>query len=657
MSSPPPTEPRPPAESADARWVATELIPRAMPSRHGNALAVGTRLAEFELVRVLGEGGFGIVYLARDHSLQRQVAIKEYMPASLAMRSGALTVAVTAERHQEVFAAGLECFMNEARLLARFDQASLLKVYRFWSANGTAYMVMPFYEGATLKVRLLQMGTPPDERWLMALLGSLTEALAVIHDGHWLHRDIAPDNILLLAGSGRPLLLDFGAARQVIGDATQALTAILKPGYAPVEQYAEMPSMRQGPWTDVYALCAVVYAAVMGHKPPVAVARSVSDNYVPLLQCAAGRYSPAFLQAIDAGLRFRPDERTQSINSLRQALGLQPQPAAASEPLPLQAAVTTLTTAPALESGAWNATVALTRQRTAPGETARLPRALAPGLAAVGPAPIPPGADAAVARSAAARHARHLGIRRIWLSAALASLLLTAGAAAYWLGQGPSAPAAAEALAAAASTAVSGDEIAAPLTLMLKVAPAAAPSGPTGALPRPASTWSPLDEFDRIQQAGHSDFALQASPAQSRLRIGRDRLAFQVSSARAGHLYVLVSGADGSLLLLYPNSVATDNRIRAGQSVSLPQPHWLLDTTGPAGVEQFLVMVSDHARDFSHLGQQREAWFLRLPSGPAGAALAQAHGGLGSMLTGRAQCETPGCDSYGAAQFQVQVVP
>nr|MBP7666889.1 serine/threonine protein kinase [Burkholderiaceae bacterium] len=330
MSSPPPDTPRPNAatSTAGAAWEATQVMPRPSPGR-GNALPTGAHLAEFELLRVLGEGGFGIVYLAHDHSLQRRVAIKEYMPSSLAMRSGPLDVVVTADKNQAVFDAGLDSFINEARLLAQFDHPSLLKVYRFWRANGTAYMVMPFYEGHTLKETLRQMGNPPDERWLTALLASLTEALAVIHAEHCLHRDIAPDNVLLLADSGRPLLLDFGAARQVIGDATQALTAILKPGYAPVEQYAEVPSLKQGPWTDIYALCAVVYAAIMGSKPPVSVARTVADSCVPLVQAAAGRYSERFLQAIDAGLRVRPDGRPQSVQAFRQALGINDLPAGA----------------------------------------------------------------------------------------------------------------------------------------------------------------------------------------------------------------------------------------------------------------------------------------------------------------------------------------
>ena len=210
----------------------------------GNALPVGTYLSEFELTGVLGEGGFGIVYLAWDHSLQRKVALKEYMPASLAARENNTTVRVRSARHKETFDAGLKSFINEARLLAQFDHPSLVKVYRFWEANGTAYMVMPLYEGTTLKDHVRAMPDRPDEAWLLGVLAPLTEALAVIHGENCFHRDIAPDNVILLAGTQRPLLLDFGAARRVIGDMTQALTVILKPGYAPVEQYAEIPGMK-----------------------------------------------------------------------------------------------------------------------------------------------------------------------------------------------------------------------------------------------------------------------------------------------------------------------------------------------------------------------------------------------------------------------------
>src|SRR4029453_7852262 len=194
---------------------------------HGSALPVGTKLGEFELTGILGEGGFGIVYLAWDHSLERRVALKEYMPSALAARTGDASVQVKSERHRETFEAGRKSFVNEAKLLAQFDHPSLVKVHRFWEANGTAYMAMPFYEGVTLRDRLREIQSAPDEAWLMRLLAPLTEALAVIHAEHCYHRDIAPDNVILLSGTNRPLLLDFGAARRVIGDMTQALTDIL----------------------------------------------------------------------------------------------------------------------------------------------------------------------------------------------------------------------------------------------------------------------------------------------------------------------------------------------------------------------------------------------------------------------------------------------
>ncbi|MEO5881828.1 MAG: serine/threonine-protein kinase, partial [Caldimonas sp.] len=236
-----------PAQRTEIAPQRTEIAPpqRTPLAEGGNMLPVGFYLGEFEIVKVIGEGGFGIVYQADDHSLGRRVALKEYMPSALAQRVGGTQVSVKSERHREAFDAGLKSFVNEARLLAQFDHPSLVKVYRFWEANGTAYMVMPFYEGITLKDELKAMGAPPDETWLRELLEPLTEALAVIHTEQCFHRDIAPDNVILLKGSQRPLLLDFGAARRVIGDMTQALTVILKPGYAPVEQYAEVPGMKQ----------------------------------------------------------------------------------------------------------------------------------------------------------------------------------------------------------------------------------------------------------------------------------------------------------------------------------------------------------------------------------------------------------------------------
>jgi serine/threonine protein kinase len=298
--------------------------------RSGNALPDGTVLAEFEIRSVVGEGGFGIVYLAWDRSLQRQVAIKEYMPSTLAARTRTTFVSPRSEKFADTFALGLRSFVNEAHLLASFDHPSLLKVYRFWEANGTAYMVMPYYQGVTLKRALAALKAPPEEGWLLRQLGQLLDALDVMHREHCYHRDIAPDNILLL-DDGRPLLLDFGAARRVIGDATQALTAFLKPGYAPVEQYAEMPSMKQGPWTDVYALGSVVHYAITGHTPPESVARLVTDTMVPLATAAAGRYSVRFLRAIDHALAVRPDDRPHSAAEMRSEIGVEERRARAAK--------------------------------------------------------------------------------------------------------------------------------------------------------------------------------------------------------------------------------------------------------------------------------------------------------------------------------------
>jgi hypothetical protein len=144
-------------------------------------------------------------------------------------------------------------------------------------------------------------------------------ALEVMHAENCFHRDIAPDNIMLLA-SGRPVLLDFGAARRVINDRTQALTVILKPGYAPLEQYGDMPDLKQGAYTDLYALAAVVYAAVTGTPPGPAVSRLVSDTMPPIVAMGHGKYSENFLRGIDQALAVKPDDRPQTIAAFRKLL-------------------------------------------------------------------------------------------------------------------------------------------------------------------------------------------------------------------------------------------------------------------------------------------------------------------------------------------------
>lgn len=296
--------------------------PNAIP-REVHALPIGTRLGEFEIIDIIGWGGFGIVYLVFDHSLQRQVALKEYMPASFAIRDSQERITLKSESNKEVFLAGLRSFINEARLLAHFDHPSLVKVYRFWESNGTAYMVMPFYQGITLKEKMNDIDKLPDEKWLKNILSQLLDALDVLHKDkpQCLHRDISPDNILILP-DGRALLLDFGAARRVISNMTQSLTVILKPGYAPIEQYADEANLSQGPWTDIYALAAVIYFVITRKTPVPSVSRLVSDKLIPLSESAANQYSAVFLNSIDKALIVKPEHRPQNIDEFRKLLGI-----------------------------------------------------------------------------------------------------------------------------------------------------------------------------------------------------------------------------------------------------------------------------------------------------------------------------------------------
>ena len=284
-----------------------------------DALPAGTRFGEFEIIRVLGVGGFGIVYLAQDHSLERQVALKEYMPAALAARGAGPMITVRAGSFAETYAAGLRSFINEARLLARFDHPSLVKVYRFWEDNGTAYMVMPYLEGRTLRDARRAMGHAPNEAWIRGVLDPLLNALDLLHREGVFHRDIAPDNVLLPPGA-LPILLDFGAARRVIADRTQSITAIVKPSYAPIEQYAEMAALRQGPWTDLYALGAVLHYLLFGVPPAPATARAVQPDAEPIDGRVVPGVSPHFMGIVAWMLGVRPLERPQSVAALRAAL-------------------------------------------------------------------------------------------------------------------------------------------------------------------------------------------------------------------------------------------------------------------------------------------------------------------------------------------------
>ena len=283
-----------------------------------NALPRGHRLQEYELVRVLGMGGFGMTYLGFDHHLNKAVAIKEYLPSDIATRTTDGSVAPQASEFRGDFQWGLERFLDEARTLARFDHRHIVKVYRFFEAHGTAYIVMEYAEGETLSAYLERKGTLTEAE-LKEILYPLLDGLAVVHGADFLHRDIKPGNIVLRAEDGSPVLLDFGAARQAIGAKSRSVTSIVTPGYAPIEQYSSRG--HQGAWSDIYALGGVCYRALTGQVPEDATDRVRHDPLVPVSQRCAGQANAGFLAAIDAALLVDESDRPSSVGAWREALG------------------------------------------------------------------------------------------------------------------------------------------------------------------------------------------------------------------------------------------------------------------------------------------------------------------------------------------------
>ena len=310
----------------DSRWPTTTPEARLTSGSEKvsvrDALGSGTcLLEEFEILRVLGTGGFGIVYLARDHVLQRDIAIKEYMPAALARRGEGATVVLrgSTDGLAQTFAKGLESFLGEARLLASFDHPALVKVHRFWRSNATAYMAMPYYPGRTLRDVRLEMRAAPSEDWLRGLIEPVLGALELLHAHGVYHRDIAPDNILVLP-DGRPVLLDFGCARRAVAGGSQWFTAHLKPQFAPLEQYADEGTVGQGPWTDLYSLGATLHFVVTGRAPTASVARAVHDTLPALSSLPPSALSPALLGTIDWTLALAPGDRPRDVETVRRAL-------------------------------------------------------------------------------------------------------------------------------------------------------------------------------------------------------------------------------------------------------------------------------------------------------------------------------------------------
>ena len=269
-----------------------------------------------KLNSILGKGGFGITYRARDFAHNQDVAIKEYLPTALAIREGRTTVLPISTNHAEQFAWGRERFLEEARTLERLDHApAVVRVLDFLEANGTAYMVMALVEGETLNKRLMrEQRLAPEviERLLFPLLDGLEQ----VHAIGFLHRDIKPANIMV-DPQDRPTLIDFGASRAAMAGRSTTLTAIFTPGYAAAEQFV---SSKQGPWTDIYGLAATIYHAITGRIPPSAIERIMQDAYQPLSDLRPSGYAPGILAAIDAAMAVRADDRPQTIAEWRQML-------------------------------------------------------------------------------------------------------------------------------------------------------------------------------------------------------------------------------------------------------------------------------------------------------------------------------------------------
>ena len=281
------------------------------------ALAPGRSVGRYEIVGVLGQGGFGITYRARDTQLDREVALKEYLPVALAVRQDGASVLPRSTEVAEDFGWGRERFIEEGRTLATLHEApSIVQVFDFLEENGTAYIVMELLRGETLDERIKAEG-PLSPAELDAILWPLLEGLRQVHEIGFLHRDIKPANVLL-GDENRPTLIDFGASRAAMADRTVAMTAIFTPGYAAPEQFS---AAKQGPWTDIYGLAATLYHAITGKAPPNAFDRLMDDAYEPLGTLQPAGFARGLLAGLDAGLAVHAEERPQTIAAWRALLG------------------------------------------------------------------------------------------------------------------------------------------------------------------------------------------------------------------------------------------------------------------------------------------------------------------------------------------------
>ena len=296
------------------------------------ALPAGYELHWYRIERVLGQGAFGITYLAHDVNLDREVAIKEYLPGQFAVRKEDSNVSPFSDKQKDDFEWGLKRFISEARTLTKFEHPNLVRVFNVFEMNNTAYMVMNYEVGKSLQQILKSRNTLREDE-ISRILFPLMDGVELMHGKGFVHRDIKPGNIFI-RGDGSPVLLDFGSARQTRftkgreggNETTTTLTTLVSPGYAPIEQYGSS-SDRQGPWTDIYGLGATLYRAITGITPIAsmdrgeAIVHDTPDPYLAITEPYKGRYSESFLAAIDHAMAFKAKDRPQNIADWRKEFG------------------------------------------------------------------------------------------------------------------------------------------------------------------------------------------------------------------------------------------------------------------------------------------------------------------------------------------------
>jgi len=296
-----------------------------------DSLPIGTVLDCYRITKLIGSGGFSLIYLAEDEDSHDEVAIKEYFPKRFGTRHNGLAVGVIHQDKHESFQRGRRLFYQEARVLATLRHANIVHVRNCFLANNTAYLVMNYEPGKNLGRYIKKRDGGLSSNFLMTVFPPLLDALELIHSRQHLHLDIKPSNIHLRPG-GNPLLLDFGAVYH-LDDVGQKKAQVVTPGFSPIEQY--YAAAKVGPFTDVYAIGATMRACIEGKPPPSAVERHAKDTLVPAIEVFGSRYPREILEAIDWAMQVDPTHRPQSAAELRDALlgrtRIPRGPAAASE--------------------------------------------------------------------------------------------------------------------------------------------------------------------------------------------------------------------------------------------------------------------------------------------------------------------------------------